>query len=159
MNIRPYRDQDWSRLCEIHDQARVDELRGAGLTEAFLPLEIAAAREDLFGYQVWVAEQEGQVVGFVAHNEDELAWLYVDPSRYRGGIGRRLVAAVVDAAQGVVSVEVLRGNRAALALYAACGFVESGSFDGHMPGNERYAVTGHVLRAPDKASQTAANDR
>ena len=148
MNIRHYQDRDWVRLCEIHDLARLRELHGAGLIDAFLPLEIAAAREGLFDYQLLVAECDQRVVGFVAYSEDELAWLYVDPGCFRSGIGRRLIAAAMAAFGGGLSAEVLQGNLPALALYKACGFVESGTVHGWMPGNEQYAVTVHVLRHP-----------
>jgi GNAT superfamily N-acetyltransferase len=95
MKVRRYLDQDWVRICEIHDLARTDELRSASLEDAFIPLEIAAEREDLFGYELLVAEQNGIVVGFVAYNEEEIAWLYVDPNYCRKGIGKALVKTVM----------------------------------------------------------------
>ncbi len=42
--IRPCRDADWPRLCAIYDAARQNELALAGLSDAFLPLEVAAQR-------------------------------------------------------------------------------------------------------------------
>ena len=87
LTIRPYRPEDWSRLAAVHDDARLQELRLAGLEEAFLPLEIAAERENLFDYTLRVAEWDGQIAGFAAYTEDELAWLYVDPAYMRRGIG------------------------------------------------------------------------
>lgn len=145
MNIRPYREQDWPRLCEIHDRARRDELHAASLADAFVPLVVAAEREELFGYELQVAELDGVVVGFVAYSEDEIAWLYVDPGCYRRGVGKALVAAARQAMRGPISVEVLKGNRPALQMYQACGFVEVATRHGRMPGNEAYAVTVHVL--------------
>ena len=66
ISIRPYREQDFQRLCEIHDPARRNELELAGLSAAFLPLTIAAEREGLFEYQLYVAEFGGTVAGFAA---------------------------------------------------------------------------------------------
>ena len=44
------------------------------MEEAFLPLSVAAEREGLFAYPgLFAAEQDGQVVGFAACTEDELA--------------------------------------------------------------------------------------
>lgn len=143
--IRPYRSDDWPRLCAIHDRARMDELRRAGLAEAFLPLDVAAERENLFAYELLVAEEDGVAVGFAAHGPEELAWLYVAPECYRKGIGARLVRAALDACPTGLSVEVLRGNDAALNLYKSLGFVESGVHSGAMPGNEQYAVSVHCL--------------
>lgn len=145
MKIRPYCEADWSRLCEIHDRARRDELDAASLPEAFLPLVIAAGREDLFGYELQVAELDGAVVGFIAYSEDEIAWLYVDPACYRRGVGKALIAAAKQAMRGTISIEVLAGNLPALRMYQVCGFVEVAIQHGRMPGNETYAVTVHVL--------------
>ena len=145
MNIRPYQNADWPRLCAIHDLARMDELREAGLQDAFIPLEIAAEKEGLFDYDILVAERNGTVLGFVAFSEDELAWLYVDPGSYRSGVGKLLTKATLLERPNGLSIEVLSGNEAALAFYKSVGFVESGITNGRMPGNEKFHVTVHCL--------------
>ena len=68
------------------------ELELAGLTAAFLPMEVAAERESFFDYEVAVAEYDNEVRGFIAYEPPELAWLYVDPRFHREGIGRALAA-------------------------------------------------------------------
>ncbi|MXV06341.1 MULTISPECIES: GNAT family N-acetyltransferase [unclassified Xanthomonas] len=151
MNIRPYRADDWARLCAIHDAARLEELQAAGLADAFLPLPIAAEREHLFDYRVQVAEWQGQVLGFVADDGEELAWLYVDPAARRRGVGQALVTAVQDASPAGLTLELLDGNVAALAFYRACGFVETGVQHGRMPGNEAFAVRVRCMRWPGVA--------
>ncbi|MCW0462384.1 hypothetical protein NB717_003452 [Xanthomonas sacchari] len=148
MNIRPYRADDWARLCAIHDAARLEELQAAGLAEAFLPLPIAAEREGLFDYRVQVAEAQGQVLGFVADDGEELAWLYVDPAARRRGVGQALVAAVQEASPAGLTLELLEGNAAALAFYRVCGFVETSTHGGRMPGNEAFAVRVQCMRWP-----------
>ena len=145
MNIRRYRKDDWPRIREIHDLARMDELRGANLVEAFLPLEATAEREGLFDLEILVAEKDGRVHGFVAYGHGELAWLYVDPAAYRAGIGAKLASAAIAGSPHRLSVEVLQGNDAALHFYQSIGFVESGIASGRMPGNEGYSVTVHRL--------------
>lgn len=71
MTIRPYKETDWNAIARIHDSARKIELNLAGLDEAFLPLEIAAGREDLFDYPgLYVAETDGIVAGFTACTEN-----------------------------------------------------------------------------------------
>jgi len=146
MKIRKYLEKDWSRICEIHDLARLDELRGASLEDAFIPLEIAAKSEDLFEYELLVAERNGTVVGFIAHDDDEIAWLYVDPTLYRLGIGKQLVQAVTETSSDAFTIEVLQGNVAALEFYKSMGFSEVGVATGLMPGNEKFDVTVHELR-------------
>ena len=151
MNVRPYRAGDWPRLCAVHDAARARELAAAGLSDAFLPLPVAAEREGLFDYRILVAEVEGQVAGFVAYDAHELAWLYVDPALHRLGIGTALVAAAKDASPAGLALELLEGNTAALGFYRACGFTGSTMRAGRMPGNARFQVRVHVLHWPGRA--------
>jgi GNAT superfamily N-acetyltransferase len=94
--IREYQQQDWPRLIEIHDNARVVELQLAGLSDAFIPLAEAAFNEGLFDYNIYVALVNDKVLGFVAYSDDELAWLYVDPVYKSQGIGKCLAKYVVE---------------------------------------------------------------
>lgn len=148
IRIRPYRNADYPRLCAIHDAARRNELALAGLSDAFLPLEVAAGREGLFDYALRVAELDGQAAGFAAFTDDELAWLYVAPTLARRGVGRALVEHALAEMGRPVSIEVLAGNAPALALYESCGFCRTETLTGKMPGNEDFSVTVHVLELP-----------
>ena len=94
IQIRAYQPQDWPALCTVHDEARRQELRLAGLDEAFLPLPVAAEREGLFEYpHLDVAVHDGRPVGFCAYTGEELAWLYVAPPQHRPRPGRQCPAA------------------------------------------------------------------
>lgn len=146
LSIRDYQGLDWPRLQAIHDAARMDELRLAGLEDAFLPLSIAAEREGLFEYTLRVAELNGTPVGFTAFTEDELAWLYVDPAFAHRGVGCALVEDALSRMERPASIEVLAGNEPALRLYQRCGFQKEKIVSGKMPGNEGFAVSCHVLR-------------
>jgi ribosomal protein S18 acetylase RimI-like enzyme len=145
LNIRKYEEKDFERLCQVHDPARKSELEYAGLPAAFLPLSIAAEREGLFEYQVYVAEDKGLVVGFIAFSDTELAWLYVDRSCARQGVGSELMRFALERVQDDAEIEVLDGNEPALALYAKFGFTTVRMVTGVMPGNESFPVTVHVL--------------
>lgn len=139
--IRPYRPEDFPGLERVHDRARRVELRYAGLEEAFLPLRIAAEREDLFAYPgLFVAELGGEIAGFAACTQEELAWLYVDPAHFRKGVGRALAEHALQRFPGIRRVEVLSGNAPAKALYARLGFVTAATERGRMPGNEAFSV-------------------
>lgn len=141
ITIRPYAPEDWPALQEIHDPARRQELHLSGLDGAFLPLSIAAEREDLFGYSVFVACLEGAAVGFVAFTPEELAWLYVRREQQRRGIGRALAEfALAHMNAGEKTVEVLFGNDPARRLYRSLGFTRETVLTGVMPGNEAYPV-------------------
>lgn len=146
MTIRPYAPADWTRLCEIHDAARRDELAASGLLAAYLTLEQTAHREGLFDGEVYVYEREGRVLGFAAVNDSELTWLYVDPAQYRQGIGRALLRRAVEARAGRLSTEVLVGNEGALALYRSEGFRVIERVDGKLAGNEGFPASGYMLR-------------
>lgn len=146
INIRPYIQKDFHRLCQIHDPARQEELDLANLSEAFIPLSIAADREGVFDYQILVAEMEGFVVGFVAFTDDELAWLYVDREYSRHGIGTELVNVVLKKMRKPISIEVLTGNTPALNFYQKIGFEIVRTESGQMPGNEEFSVTVHILK-------------
>lgn len=139
--IRPYRPEDFPGLERVHDSARRVELRYAGLEDAFLPLRIAAEREDLFAYPgLFVAELGGEIAGFAACTQEELAWLYVDPAHFRKGVGRALAEHALQRFPGIRHVEVLSGNAPAKALYARLGFVTAATERGRMPGNEAFSV-------------------
>lgn len=141
MIIRDYQKTDWDSIERIHDCARKIELCLAGLSDAFLPLSVAAEREGLFDYPgLFVAEREGQVVGFTACTEEELAWLYVAPASMRKGIGRSLATHAMTMFPEIRYIEVLRGNEPAIALYKSLGFRAIGIEKGNMPGNECYSV-------------------
>lgn len=139
--IVPYAPEHWEAICRIHDAARRIELELAGLSEAFLPLEVAAVREGLFDDQVDVALMGGEVVGFCAYTDDEFAWLYVSPGHMREGVGQALVRHALAQQPGIASIEVLAGNEPARRLYERMGFSVRETVTGHMPGNERFEVT------------------
>lgn len=56
----------------------------------------------------------------------ELAALYVDPSRWRGGLGRALVSAALPP-EADVSLWVFAANERARGFYQAQGFTEDGA--------------------------------
>ncbi|MDO4355928.1 MAG: GNAT family N-acetyltransferase [Clostridia bacterium] len=147
INIREYREADWTRVEAIHDAARPMELKNAHLEAAFVPLKQAAVNEGLFEYEVRVAEIDGEVCGFVAYMEEELAWLYVDPAQMRRGVGRALVQYVLDHTRTrPLNIEVLAGNTPALKLYEAMGFHTVKVLSGKMPGKESFQVTVHCMQ-------------
>ena len=145
-NIRPYKSTDWSRLCEIHDASRLDELRFTVGTSAFLTLEQTAESEGLFEDKLVVAEVDGVVQGFVAYSDEELTWLYVDPQSYKQGVGRSLVRHAVTDSTSAMELEVLEGNIPALKLYLSEGFRVIKRIEGKLEGNEEFAAVGLVLR-------------
>lgn len=144
--IRPYNQADWEAIECIHDSARKIELNLANLSEAFLPLVIAAKRENLMNYKgLFVAEINNKVVGFTACTDEELAWLYVAPEYMRKGIGRKLALYAISVFPTIKYVEVLKGNEPAKRLYESIGFYIVSTERGKMPGNEDFLVEVYTM--------------
>lgn len=147
LKIRTYEPGDWLAIQKAHDAARQQELALAGLPQAFLPLSIAAEREDLFEYPgLYVAELDGIVAGFAACTEEELAWLYVAPEYQHRGIATVLIKHCMEQFPGIEAIEVLYGNEPARHLYEKMGFTIEKTLSGQMPGNEDYFVTVYSMR-------------
>ena len=73
-----------------------------------------------------VAEDGGQVVGFAVVLESELDGLFVEPSRWRQGIGAALIdAAVHHARRRGLSMSVI-ASPSARGFYERCGFSVEG---------------------------------
>ena len=142
--VRAYVPQDWDAICHIHDAARVEELRTTVGLEAFLPLAATFEAEGLFDGDLWVAEVDGLVTGFLAGTPEEITWLYVDPARQHRGVGRALVGHVLERATGPVRLEVLDGNPAR-SFYERMGFVEESTTTGRLAGNESFTASGHTM--------------
>lgn len=146
MKIRKYKTSDWEAISKIHDQARLDELRGTVDLNAFIPLKKAAFTEGLFGGEIAIAEIEGEVAGFIGYNKKTIDWLYISPTHYRKGIGKRLIEYVLEKAGGDLRIAVLKNNIAALNLYKKMGFIEERTFKGPMLGAEQYEAEGIALK-------------
>lgn len=144
IQIRKFQETDFDDLCVIHDQARKQELKAANLEAAFKPLKIAAIEEDLFSYNIYVAAIDEKIVAFVAFRDDELAWLYVDPSFQKQGIGSKLIEFSLTKMKRPAYLEVLTGNPAK-SLYLHKGFKFLKHESGKMPGNETFNVEVDLL--------------
>lgn len=129
--IRPARDDDADGVIALI-AAVFSEYPGCVLdVDREEPeLRAPASRFDRF----WVAEQGGRVVGCIActfHGSwVELRKLYVDRSRRRQGLGRRLIALVEEEARarGAEGVELWSDTRfeAAHRVYERLGYARTG---------------------------------
>lgn len=139
ITIRPATAEDDAALLAI------DEVTW---TSAVSPAPAPAKRESFFGEQplagFLVAESDGAVAGYISTYQSIRApshrhvisvnGLAVDPDAQGGGIGRRLVEAVLDLARerglAKVSLRVLGHNTGARRLYERCGFATEGVLKG-----------------------------
>ena len=127
MNIREATREDQKQLEALQWRA---SLNNPGDRDALLahPDAIELPLEQISGGGVFVAEVAGSVVGFAAilprdDGDFELDALFVEPSAWRQGIGRALIAhcGVAARAAGAESLHVV-GNPHAEEFYNACGF-------------------------------------
>ncbi|MFG5380593.1 GNAT family N-acetyltransferase [Yoonia sp. R2-816] len=146
IEIRPYAEADWPRLCAIHDAARRDELALCVGVDAFRSLEDTYDSEGLFDDHLTVAELDGVVTGFAAFSQTELTWLYVDPAFHRCGVGRALLRHAVALGNGDMQIDLLEGNLPAQALYVSEGFRVTERRKGKLIGNEAFSASGLVLK-------------
>ena len=138
ITYRNYEDKDWQAICQIHDRARPDELKGSCDPRGFILIEQDKEVKDLKRSRKFVACEGETVVGFVGVDEDYLAWLYVDPAHYGKGIGRELLRiGIREIGEGAWTI-VLDGNKSAIKLYESEGFQEISRFNGD---NNGYPVT------------------
>jgi ribosomal protein S18 acetylase RimI-like enzyme len=71
----------------------------------------------------WVAENNGEVVGFCARNDDNIAGLYVDRHARNCGVGKRLLD-LAKADRDWITVWAYEANTAARKFYRREGLIE-----------------------------------
>jgi N-acetylglutamate synthase-like GNAT family acetyltransferase len=114
------------RRASLENEGDRDALLANPSTNKFPIRQIVEGR-------VFVAERNGEILGFYAvlPREDgsrELDALFVNPGRWRQGVGRALVAHCSTSAQraGARYLYVV-GNPHAMSFYSACGFEAVGT--------------------------------
>jgi GNAT superfamily N-acetyltransferase len=99
------------------------------------PDAIVLPVEQIADGHVFVAQRDGVIVGFAAvlprpDGTAELDALFVEPSLWRGGVGRLLVEHCADVARRRASrILHVVGNPHAEGFYAACGFRTTGAIE------------------------------
>jgi len=118
--------------------------------------EARLAAADIFG-----AFLDGTLVGMAGYSAQEnskqahkgLLWtMYVRATARNSGLGRKLVAAVLDHARGrveMVQLSVVSENEAARRLYRAMGFVEFGYEKNALKHDGRYYDEVHMVNFLD----------
>jgi ribosomal protein S18 acetylase RimI-like enzyme len=72
--------------------------------------------------ELWVAEEEGRVVGFAGVSGSELTHLYTDPSAQNRGVGRALLDHVKSLHPERLELWVFQRNEGARRFYERHGF-------------------------------------
>ena len=123
MLIREFRRSDLKGCAAIYERAWNRALPAA---QRSIPPEQLEAETD--GERIFVAEEDGQVLGFASVWEPEsfLHHLHVDPDHQRRGIGTALLQRVAQSGPLGMSLKCQLENLGALRFYAHHGFAESG---------------------------------
>ena len=122
--IRKYKNIDYVQLCQVHDQARMQELIVGNAVDLYAPLEVAVYKEELFSETIYVAVIDSKIVGFVAFRKNELGYIYVINEFQGRGIGGKLLDTVIPYLERPAFLEVFPTNIKAKRLYRSRGFVE-----------------------------------
>lgn len=122
--IRKYKNIDYVQLCQVHDQARMQELIVGNAVDLYAPLEVAVYKEELFSETIYVAALDSQVVGFVAFRKNELGYIYVLNEFQGRGIGGKLLDTIIPYLERPAFLDVFPTNIKAKRLYRSRGFVE-----------------------------------
>jgi len=116
-SLRRAAPEDAPALTDIHVRARRECM--SYLPENHTPQEILEwVREVLLtNEEVWVAEREGRVVGFLALSDDVLYHLYVYPELHGQGAGSELFARVQELRPDGFRLWVFQRNTQAREFY------------------------------------------
>lgn len=139
--VRPARERDAAAMLAIYRPV-VEETAISFEETAPSPAEFTARLQKyLAGWRAFVAEDDGQVVGYAygsSHRERAAyRWsvettVYVAAGRHRSGIGRALYAELLPALAEAGFCNAYAGialpNPASVALHEAVGFMRIGSF-------------------------------
>ena len=132
--IRPARQSERGLLEALQWRA---SLANRGDRDSLLanPDAIVVPDEQIADGHVLVAESDAMIVGFAAviprpDGNAELDALFVEPTLWKGGVGRLLVDHCADVARQRASrILHVVGNPHAYGLYVACGFQTTGAVE------------------------------
>ena len=125
MEIRALADADVDAVIRVWTETK-------RATYDFIALEqsYSAADDDAFfrahilpRCAIWVAVEDGAVLGFVALDGSYLDRLYVRPAAQRRGVGAALLARAIEASPAGIELHTHQQNTKARAFYEKMGFV------------------------------------
>jgi putative acetyltransferase len=120
MKIRQYTPSDVNALINSWEVAT--RLAHVFMTDEFIAQErINTAEIYLPNTDTWVAEIDGNVVGFIALMGNEVGAIFLQPNFHKKGIGKALMDKARDL-HGALEVEVFKENALGRSFYSKYGF-------------------------------------
>ena len=118
--IRHYKDSDLNDVMSSWENA--SKIAHPFLTEEFLELErYNIPNVYLPNADTWVAENDGQVIGFIALIGSEVGAIFVQPCFQGAGVGWALMNKAQEL-HGNLEVEVFKDNPIGRKFYSSYGF-------------------------------------
>jgi GNAT superfamily N-acetyltransferase len=119
--LRPARKEDAQAVAEIFLAARDEAMPYLPTLHSDDEVRGWIERVLVPGDEVWVAEEDGRVLGFAALHDSLLAHLYVDPSAQGAGIGGALLAKAMELRADGFQLWVFQRNEPARRFYERRG--------------------------------------
>ena len=120
--IRKYKAEDFDELAKVMNEGRMQELEAEGMEQVFISLKDAPYLKYFLSCDIYVAEKDEQVVGFVGLGRRRLDFLYVLPRMQGKGIGSALMKTALAKLPRPVKLAVFADNERAKNLYQKFGF-------------------------------------
>ncbi len=123
-SIRPYRADDEIETASVWHRAGLVEYTYLPTWQAFTLTEAERVFAEVVvpDADVWVAERDDRVVGYLALRERYVDRLYVDPPHQGAGIGAGLLAHAMSLHPAGLTLHTHQQNHRARAFYERYGF-------------------------------------
>lgn len=130
LRIGPARASDAPAIADLYLSSRAAALPSVQWAHGRDAVHRWVAAVLLPNAQTWIARIDGEPVGFLCLEAEEITQLYVAPRHWRRGVGRALLAGAMVLRPAGLDLRCFLSNDAALRFYRALGFRTVETTDG-----------------------------